>query len=40
VRQLFLVHGVERALLGLKDLFMQQGFKDIAIPRNGEHFVI
>lgn len=40
VRQLFLVHGVERALLGLKDLMMEQGFKDIAIPRNGEHFVI
>ncbi|MBL7982420.1 MAG: MBL fold metallo-hydrolase [Flavobacteriales bacterium] len=40
VRRLFLVHGVERALLGLKDLMMEQGFKDIAIPRIGEHFVI
>ncbi len=40
VRRLFLVHGVERALLGLKDLMMEQGYKDIAIPRNGEHFVI
>lgn len=38
VRKLFLVHGVERSLLGLKDLLGQQGFHAITIPRRGERF--
>ncbi|HMC96731.1 MAG TPA: MBL fold metallo-hydrolase RNA specificity domain-containing protein, partial [Flavobacteriales bacterium] len=38
VRRLFLVHGVERSLLGLKGLLQEKGFKHIAIPRRGERF--
>lgn len=40
VRKLLLVHGVESSLLGLKDLLMGEGFKEVAIPRRGEHFVL
>jgi len=38
VKRVFLVHGVERGLLGLKDLLQGKGFPHIAIPRRGERF--
>jgi metallo-beta-lactamase family protein len=38
VKKLFLVHGVERSLLALKGLVMEQGFKEVLIPRRGERF--
>ncbi len=40
VKRLFLVHGVEHSLIGLKGLLMEQGFRDIAIPRKGEQFML
>jgi metallo-beta-lactamase family protein len=40
VKHLFLVHGVEHSLLGLKDLSLAQGFKQVSIPRKGEHFLL
>lgn len=40
VRRVFLVHGVERACLSLKDRLQGGGFADVAIPRRGERFVL
>ena len=38
VRQVFLVHGVDRGLEGLKGEFTELGFRNIAIPHKGERF--
>ncbi|MBL0126706.1 MAG: MBL fold metallo-hydrolase [Flavobacteriales bacterium] len=38
VKRLFLVHGVERSLLALKENLVGQGFKEVSIPRKGERF--
>ncbi|MEO8590873.1 MAG: MBL fold metallo-hydrolase [Flavobacteriales bacterium] len=38
VGRVFLVHGVEHSLLGLKNLLQGKGFHHIAIPRRGERF--
>ncbi|MEZ4806858.1 MAG: MBL fold metallo-hydrolase [Flavobacteriales bacterium] len=38
VKQLFLVHGVERSLTTLRDRSSTLGFKDVRIPERGERF--
>lgn len=38
VKHLFLVHGVERSLLSLKNTLLEKGFPEISIPRRGESF--
>jgi hypothetical protein len=38
VKQLFLVHGIERSLNGMKELMAGKGFHHIAIPRQGQRF--
>jgi metallo-beta-lactamase family protein len=38
VQKLFLVHGVDHSLEGLKELLSTKGFKDIAIPHRGQRF--
>jgi metallo-beta-lactamase family protein len=38
LEKLFLVHGVDHSLEGLRDLLTTKGFKNIAIPRKGQHF--
>lgn len=38
VKNVFLVHGVERSLNALRELYLSKGFKHIAIPGQGERF--
>ena len=40
VTQLFLVHGIERSLNGMQELMASKGFHNIAIPRQGQRFVL
>ena len=40
VKRVFLVHGVDRSFLALKERLMGAGFRDIAIPRKGERFML
>ncbi len=40
VQKLFLVHGVESSMIALKDRFNEHGFRDVRIPRRGEHFTL
>ncbi len=38
VKEVFLVHGVDHSLEGLKGLLGSKGFKKITIPHRGQHF--
>ena len=38
LEKLFLVHGVDHSLEGLRDLLTTKGFKNIAIPRKGQRY--
>lgn len=38
VKDVFLVHGVEHSLNGLRDLYLSKGFKKISIPEQGQRF--
>jgi metallo-beta-lactamase family protein len=40
VKKVFLVHGVDHSLNGLRDLLGTEGFKNIEIPKRGQHFVL
>lgn len=40
VQQLFLVHGIERALNGMQEMVAAKGFHHIAIPRLGQRFMV
>jgi metallo-beta-lactamase family protein len=40
VRQVFLVHGVDHSLNGLRDLYAEKGFRKIDIPRQGQRFEV
>lgn len=40
VKRLFLVHGVERSVMGLKERVLAHGFKGVSTPRRGESFVL
>jgi metallo-beta-lactamase family protein len=38
VKRTFLVHGIDKALLGMRDLLAGKGFANITIPRQGQRF--
>ncbi|MBL8002730.1 MAG: MBL fold metallo-hydrolase [Flavobacteriales bacterium] len=38
VKRTFLVHGIEKALLGMRELLAAKGFAEIAVPRQGQRF--
>jgi len=40
VKQLFLVHGIDRALKGMQDHMAELGYHNIAIPQQGQRFVL
>ena len=40
VKRLFLVHGVDHSLNGLRDLLTTKGFTNITIPERGQRFVL
>lgn len=40
VKRVFLVHGVDHSLNGLRDLYSEHGFRKIDIPKQGERFEI
>lgn len=40
VKQVFLVHGAEPALHGLRDLYAEHGFRNIRIPEQGQRFEV
>ncbi len=40
VKQVFLVHGADHALEGLRDRYAEHGFRGIEIPRQGQRFEV
>jgi metallo-beta-lactamase family protein len=40
VKRVFLVHGVESALEGLRGLYAEKGFRKIEVPRQGQRFQV
>jgi metallo-beta-lactamase family protein len=40
VRQVFLVHGADHALAGLRELYLEHGFTRVQVPKQGQHFEI
>ena len=40
VKHVFLVHGVDHSLNGLKELYAEKGFRKIDIPKQGQRFEV